>query len=40
MNDAVKDWYARVKSSPAFRHILADRVSGLTPPNHYADLDF
>ncbi|TPG58658.1 glutathione S-transferase family protein [Roseomonas nepalensis] len=40
MNDAVKDWYARVKSRPAFRPILADRVSGLTPPNHYADLDF
>ena len=40
MNDAVKDWYARVKSRPAFRPLLADRVSGLTPPNHYADLDF
>ena len=40
MNDAVKDWYARVKSRPAFRPLLTDRVSGLTPPNHYADLDF
>lgn len=37
---AVKDWYARLKSRPAFRPLLADRVSGLMPPLHYADLDF
>lgn len=37
---AVKDWYARMKSRPAFRPLLADRVSGLTAPLHYADLDF
>ena len=37
---AVKDWYARLKSRPAFRPLLADRISGLTPPDHYADLDF
>ena len=35
-----KDWYARMKSRPSFRGILADRVSGTTPPAHYADLDF
>ncbi|WP_424134189.1 glutathione S-transferase family protein [Roseomonas chloroacetimidivorans] len=40
LNDAVKDWYARVKSRPAFRSILAERISGLIPPQHYADLDF
>jgi len=40
LNDSAKDWYARVKSRPAFRPLLADRVSGLTPPPHYADLDF
>ena len=40
LNDAAKDWYARVKSRPSFRPLLADRVSGLTPPPHYADLDF
>lgn len=40
INDAAKDWYARVKSRPAFRPLLADRISGLTPPAHYADLDF
>ena len=37
---AVHDWYSRMKSRPAFRPILADRVSGVTPPPHYADLDF
>ncbi len=40
LNDSAKDWYARVKSRPSFRPLLADRVSGLTPPPHYADLDF
>jgi glutathione S-transferase len=37
---AAKDWYARMKSRPSFRGVLADRVPGLTPPGHYADLDF
>jgi glutathione S-transferase len=40
LNDAAKDWYARIKSRPAFRAVLSDRVSGLAPPAHYADLDF
>jgi len=35
-----KDWYARVKSRPSFRDLLADKVPGLPPPPHYADLDF
>lgn len=35
-----KDWYARVKSRPAFRELLADHVSGLKPVAHYTDLDF
>jgi len=35
-----KDWYARVKSRPSFRAILADHISGIRPPKHYADLDF
>ncbi len=35
-----RDWYARVKSRPSFRAILADRVPGVMPPAHYADLDF
>lgn len=36
----VKDWYAKIKSRPAFRSILADNVPGFPPPPHYADLDF
>ena len=35
-----KEWYARVKSRPAFRSLLADNVPGLRPARHYADLDF
>ncbi|MGH1464145.1 MAG: glutathione S-transferase family protein [Cognatishimia sp.] len=39
-SDVVKDWYAKIKSRPAFRSILADQVPGFPPPPHYADLDF
>jgi glutathione S-transferase len=35
-----KHWYARVKSRPSFRALLADSVRGNPPPTHYADLDF
>lgn len=35
-----KDWYARLKSRPSFRPLLADQVPGVQPPAHYADLDF
>ncbi len=40
ISSAAKDWYARIKSRPSFRGVLADRVPGVTPPAHYADLDF
>lgn len=40
LSPAAKDWYARIKSRPCFRGLLADRVPGMTPPEHYADLDF
>lgn len=39
-NLAARDWYSRVKSRPSFRALLADRISGMDPPKHYADLDF
>ena len=39
-SESVKDWYAKIKSRPAFRGILADQVPGFLPPVHYADLDF
>jgi glutathione S-transferase len=37
---AAREWYARVKSRPSFRPLLSDRVRGLSPVSHYADLDF
>ena len=39
-SEVVKDWYAKIKSRPAFRTLLADQVSGFPQPRHYADLDF
>jgi glutathione S-transferase len=36
----VKEWYSRMKSRPAFRPLLAERVPGCPAPVHYADLDF
>jgi glutathione S-transferase len=35
-----KAWYARIKSRPGFRPVLAERIPGVPPPAHYADLDF
>ncbi len=35
-----KGWYARLKSRPSFRSLLADRIPGTPPPLHYTDLDF
>lgn len=37
---AARDWYQRLKSRPSFRPLLTDRVRGLGPASHYADLDF
>ena len=39
-DDLARDWYARMKSRPSFRAILADRAPGMAPAAHYADLDF
>ncbi|MFN3615948.1 MAG: glutathione S-transferase family protein [Rubrimonas sp.] len=40
VSDAAKEWYARVKSRPCFRPLLADHLPGFSAPDHYADLDF
>ncbi|MEZ5823909.1 MAG: glutathione S-transferase family protein [Geminicoccaceae bacterium] len=37
---AARDWYAKIKSRPSFRPLLADRIVGVKPPDHYDDLDF
>ena len=39
-SEVLKDWYAKIKSRPAFRSLLADQVPGFLPPSHYANLDF
>ncbi|RYH04088.1 glutathione S-transferase family protein [Salipiger sp. IMCC34102] len=39
-SEVVKDWYAKIKSRPAFRPLLADQIPGFPQPSHYADLDF
>lgn len=36
----VKDWYAKIKSRPCFRPLLADQIPGFPPPEHYTNLDF
>ncbi|EFL88425.1 glutathione S-transferase family protein [Ahrensia sp. R2A130] len=36
----LREWYARIKSRPAFRTLLQDRVRGVPPVAHYVDLDF
>jgi glutathione S-transferase len=40
ISQPVHDWYAQVKSRPSFRSLLVDRMPGMIPPAHYADLDF
>ena len=38
--DSIKNWYAKIKSRPAFRSLLTDYLPTFIPPKHYADLDF
>jgi glutathione S-transferase len=39
-DEAAKAWYARVKSRPSFRSILAESMPGIQASKTYADLDF
>ena len=39
-DEGAKNWYARVKSRPSFRPLLAEKLSGIPPAKSYADLDF
>lgn len=36
---AAAEWYIRVKSRPAFRSLLSDRIPSQPPMAHYAELD-
>lgn len=38
--EVAKDWYMRIKSRPSFRQLLTDRLPGIQPAVHYAELDF
>jgi glutathione S-transferase len=39
-DEAAKTWYARLKSRPSFRPLLAEAVPGIPASPSYADLDF
>lgn len=39
-DEAAKSWYARVKSRPSFRPLLAETIAGLPASETYANLDF
>ncbi|PTV96512.1 glutathione S-transferase [Rhodobacter aestuarii] len=39
-SEVVKQWYAKIKSRPAFRSLLADQLPGMPPSPQYAELDF
>jgi glutathione S-transferase len=39
-DETAKNWYARIKSRPSFRTLLAETMAGLPPAPSYADLDF
>ena len=39
-DQAAKEWYARLKSRPSFRPLLAETLRGTPPSATYADLDF
>ena len=39
-SETAKIWYARMKSRPSFRPLLAERLPGMIPSVAYADLDF
>ena len=39
-HEGVKNWYALIKSRPAFRELLDDRIQGFKPSAHYTNLDF
>jgi glutathione S-transferase len=39
-HSSAKLWYAKIKSRPSFRPLLADRIPSIRPVSYYDDLDF
>ena len=37
---SIREWYARMKSRPSMRPLLADRIEGIPPPDFFDDPDF
>jgi glutathione S-transferase len=35
-----KIWYAKIKSRPAFRDLLADQITGMIAAPNYSNMDF
>ena len=38
-HEPAQSWYSVFKSRPSFRPLLAERMDGIQPPSHYADVD-
>ncbi len=38
-HEPARGWYSVFKSRPSFRPLLSDRMEGLHPPSHYADVN-
>jgi glutathione S-transferase len=38
-HEQAASWYAVFKSRPSFRPLLSERMEGVTPPSHYADVN-
>ena len=38
-HDEAHGWYRVMKSRPSFRPLLTEKVEGIPPPNHYADVN-
>jgi glutathione S-transferase len=39
-SEGARAWYAKIKSRPSFRPLLAERVAGMAPAASYDNLDF
>jgi glutathione S-transferase len=39
-DEAAKNWYARIKSRPSMRPVLADHLAAIPPAPNYSNLDF
>jgi len=36
----MREWYSKIKSRNSFYTLLQDKITGIIPPDHYANLDF